>query len=214
MNKQNAITSAVRELRIRLGDTQQEFASRTKMAISTVVRYELSRPPKGKALLELKNLAENHGFNDIARVFSYALGQSVTTETAALNSVITTLWWNRDSLIGWPQFASHLVNQLVSLIAIKRKHPTKMPESIDELEAQLVQLRSVLFGVALKEINIAASKIFKKSSGLTREQAYTEALAQNPELYNKYLTERSKAARDTGFEESLAAPSDDKHRPK
>ncbi|SPF32062.1 hypothetical protein SBA4_1090008 [Candidatus Sulfopaludibacter sp. SbA4] len=64
---QNEVTEAVRSLRKRLGDTQQQFANRLGMAISTVVRYELSRPPRGKVLRTLEALAVNSaGFREAA----------------------------------------------------------------------------------------------------------------------------------------------------
>ena len=65
---QNAVTDAVRRLRLALGETQQQFAARTGLAISTVVRYELSRPPRGNALEQFKALAEKNGLREIAQL--------------------------------------------------------------------------------------------------------------------------------------------------
>jgi len=203
----NAVTAAVKRLRLALGDTQQQFATRTGLAISTVVRYELSRPPKGEVLEQLKALAEQNGLRDIATVFSYALGgQDLTPETAALNSAIASLWWNRKALADWPKLARCLADQLRNLIDVKRKQPDEVPESIEELETQLVQLRSALFGAVQDEINSEASKILEEKSGLSWERAQFEALTRNPELYQRYLAERAKAAMGTQFEESLSTP--------
>jgi transcriptional regulator with XRE-family HTH domain len=69
----NKVTEAVRDLRNRLGDTQQQFANRLGMAISTIVRYELSRPPRGRVLADLENLAVNNGCSVEAAVFRNAL---------------------------------------------------------------------------------------------------------------------------------------------
>lgn len=63
------IKAAVKELRKALGDTQQQFAARLKLAISTVVRYELSREPKGAMLIQFHNLAVEQGRQDLAQVF-------------------------------------------------------------------------------------------------------------------------------------------------
>jgi transcriptional regulator with XRE-family HTH domain len=71
------VTSAVRSLRTRLGDTQQKFAARIGSAISTVVRYELNRPPRGKVLAQLEKLASDHGFDEEAAVFRKALAQEL-----------------------------------------------------------------------------------------------------------------------------------------
>jgi transcriptional regulator with XRE-family HTH domain len=51
------IAAAVKRLRVALGDTQQSFAGRLNLAISTVVRYETSRPPSGRYLLVLRDIA-------------------------------------------------------------------------------------------------------------------------------------------------------------
>lgn len=50
---------AVKDLRAALGDTQQAFAHRLGLAISTVVRYELTRSPRGAELGRFYNLALN-----------------------------------------------------------------------------------------------------------------------------------------------------------
>ena len=80
----NEITNAVRSLRKRLGDTQQQFAHRLGMAISTVVRYELSRPPRGKVLADLQRLAENNGFYREAAIFQKAFNEEFDIESADL----------------------------------------------------------------------------------------------------------------------------------
>jgi transcriptional regulator with XRE-family HTH domain len=48
------------ELRTSLGDTQEEFAARLRTALSTVARYETSRPPAGAMLLRLAAVAEQN----------------------------------------------------------------------------------------------------------------------------------------------------------
>jgi transcriptional regulator with XRE-family HTH domain len=68
----NPVSQAVRRLRLGLGDTQQQFANRLGLAISTVVRYELSRPPSGKALAQLDRVAMEHGLDECALIFRNA----------------------------------------------------------------------------------------------------------------------------------------------
>ncbi len=64
---------AVRSLREAMGETQQQFATRLHIAISTAVRYERSRPPRGEALATFLNLAVTIGESEIAEVFRGAL---------------------------------------------------------------------------------------------------------------------------------------------
>jgi transcriptional regulator with XRE-family HTH domain len=199
---QNTLTDATRRLRLALGDTQQQFAQRTGLAISTVVRYELSRPPHGKALAQFAVLAERNGLHDVARTFAYAAGNA--PETAPMHAAMDSLWFNRENLAGWPMLAHHLCTELESLVELKRKQPDSVDEKLEDLETQLIHLRSVLFGTAPDQVNEAAAKIAAEDPTLTWGKAYERALKENPELYARYLQERADAARGTSSESSLA----------
>jgi transcriptional regulator with XRE-family HTH domain len=67
------VRETVKRLRLALGDTQQAFANRLGLAISTVVRYELTRAPRGRALVQFAELAMANGLDDCAKVFRNAL---------------------------------------------------------------------------------------------------------------------------------------------
>jgi len=67
------LARAVKALRVGLGDTQQKFANRLGIAISTAVRYETNRPPSGEILSRLYWLAVNHGLADVAGMFHRAV---------------------------------------------------------------------------------------------------------------------------------------------
>ena len=73
----NPVCRAVRRLRVDLGDTQQQFANRLGLAISTVVRYEISRPPHGKALAQLERLAMENGLDECALIFRNSLREEL-----------------------------------------------------------------------------------------------------------------------------------------
>jgi transcriptional regulator with XRE-family HTH domain len=73
----NIVCQAVRSLREKLGDTQQQFATRLNMAISTVVRYELTRAPQGEVLVKFMNLAAGNGADELAEVFRGALSEQL-----------------------------------------------------------------------------------------------------------------------------------------
>src|SRR5215831_17662818 len=78
-DKQNEdqLTGLVRKLRLALGDTQQQFASRLGLAIATVVRYEHNRPPKAKALARLEQVACEKGLEEYAAAFRRALNMDL-----------------------------------------------------------------------------------------------------------------------------------------
>lgn len=67
----------VRELRLAMGHTQQSFANFLGLSIATVVRYEISRAPKGRALAKLAKVAEEAGLHDIARRLHEALAEQL-----------------------------------------------------------------------------------------------------------------------------------------
>ncbi len=67
------IKEAVRTLRQALGDTQQAFAHRLGLAISTVVRYELTRAPRGVELARFWKLAVEHDLRGHADTFALAM---------------------------------------------------------------------------------------------------------------------------------------------
>jgi transcriptional regulator with XRE-family HTH domain len=71
------ISIAVRKLRQALGETQQQFAFRTQTAIRTIARYETTRPPKGKALVQFLELAKANGLREELELFHRALHEEM-----------------------------------------------------------------------------------------------------------------------------------------
>lgn len=76
----NDLVEAVKALRKALGDTQRSFAERLKLAIPTVVRYESTRAPSGKALAQLAHVASSNGFHEYAAIFRRALADESAGE--------------------------------------------------------------------------------------------------------------------------------------
>ena len=94
----NPVSDAVRKLRESLNQTQQEFAQRLGTAITTIARWETTRPPKGKALSDLSALAHDSAalnsdskqgdsatlFRELATLFRNALAKELgVTEIVA-----------------------------------------------------------------------------------------------------------------------------------
>ena len=72
MKQRHPVAQAVRQLRIALGESQQQFAYRTKTAIRTIARYETTDPPGGKRLMDFETLAREKGLADLADIFRKA----------------------------------------------------------------------------------------------------------------------------------------------
>ena len=68
----NAVSETVRKLRGSFGETQEEFARRMDTAVVTIARWETSRPPRGKALKALAELARSKSLPEYADVFEQA----------------------------------------------------------------------------------------------------------------------------------------------
>jgi len=67
------LSKAALQLRLALGETQQQFAARLGTAITTIARYETVRPPSGLHLGPYLKVAAEHRFLDIAIVFKKAI---------------------------------------------------------------------------------------------------------------------------------------------
>jgi transcriptional regulator with XRE-family HTH domain len=117
-------TGAVLALRKKLGDTQQQFAHRLGLAIATVVRYESTRAPKGKALAALAEVATQNGCTAEAATLSAALAEELGSwSTGGLNLNIEPhtdterLWVSATlAVLRNPQY-THLVPKLTALLA-------------------------------------------------------------------------------------------------
>lgn len=76
---------AIKELRTHLGESQQEFSNRLGVVVRTVARYELEKPPRTDALLNLAAVAEAAGRNDLATVFRRARARFFWTRVENVN---------------------------------------------------------------------------------------------------------------------------------
>lgn len=66
------INQAIKQLRIRLNETQIVFATRIGSAAVSVSRYENSCRPKAAMRHKLESLARSHGWVDIANTIMFA----------------------------------------------------------------------------------------------------------------------------------------------
>jgi transcriptional regulator with XRE-family HTH domain len=80
--RSDPVCRAVRALRESIGETQQQFANRLHIAISTAVRYELTRPPRGEALVQFINLAATAGQAGLADFFRKAFVDQIGYDLA------------------------------------------------------------------------------------------------------------------------------------
>ena len=73
----SAITAAVKQLREIVGDTQQRFANRLGLAVSSVARYDAGKKPDTPVLLKLADVAEQCGHRELSAVFYRAVNDEI-----------------------------------------------------------------------------------------------------------------------------------------
>jgi transcriptional regulator with XRE-family HTH domain len=192
------LLQAVRELRLSLGDTQQSFAHRLGLAISTVVRYELTRAPKGQALALLARLAESQGRHDLGKPFIEALEKELggsnplipCYEEHALSQTFIDVYRNH------PQLILATVVSLLVAEAIKDD-----PIRHNQLEVLLVLLRKAN-GPVMAKVKARIKEIMA-TKGISEAQASQEVMLSEPALYLELLKENQGAAKGTIFENTM-----------
>jgi transcriptional regulator with XRE-family HTH domain len=83
-------------LRIALSMTQQQFAVKMEWSISSVVRYETSRPPRGHALVELERVAVDSNFDDFSRCLRLAIRRDLGIIDALIRRMAEDLEYYRE----------------------------------------------------------------------------------------------------------------------
>ena len=72
------VAFAIRELRLRLGETQLQFAVRTRLGLASITRYETgAQQPKASILKALCAVAKSQKCPDLARMLDQALDNRV-----------------------------------------------------------------------------------------------------------------------------------------
>jgi DNA-binding transcriptional regulator YiaG len=81
--QKSEISDSIRKLRRALDETQPVFAKRLGVVMSTLVRYELTRPPRGAVLARLARIAEEQHQQECAQIFRKALADEVGEQIQA-----------------------------------------------------------------------------------------------------------------------------------
>jgi len=155
----NELQSTVRKLRVALDQTQEEFAQRLGVTRVTVARYEQSRPPAGKALAALEELAAEHGLDDYATVFRRAL----TDELGAPRPEPSQ---GPQSTIRFKDGEEEELCRAL-LDVLRKRHWVKRRRPLREILAPVVQERQqdAEFFEAIKASMIGIVRLLKKGHG-------------------------------------------------
>lgn len=202
------LVSAVKRLRAELKLTQPAFAKRVGLSVRAVAYYERDREPSGEILQRLGSLAARHGRNDLAKIFSDALGQELqdkttpsTSEESAWVQALLLVLRNRSLLPVSQKISTELVAALESLAEAARKPSARM--NLAKVEEVLVELRYRIAPTAEKKIEELA-RARARETGEAIGRARIDIIHERPDLYQDYLDDRAAAAKGTGFESSMA----------
>src|SRR5689334_11883958 len=86
--ERSPLSEALIQLRQTLGHSQQQFASRTGLAVTTIARYETSRPPRGRELGIFHRLAVEAHRPDIAAAFGEAMADELSMKAERIPRTI------------------------------------------------------------------------------------------------------------------------------
>jgi len=142
--------SAVRKLRMAMECTQQEFAHRLGLAIATVVRYEHNRPPRGKALAKLEQIAAAHGMEEYAAVFRRALGSELGAPPPAPTGLTVEAKDEEEKnllvalldALRKPGYAKEAktVRRILGPVVVRRRSDAEVHEAIEVAQLSIVRL--------------------------------------------------------------------------
>jgi transcriptional regulator with XRE-family HTH domain len=112
------VPEAVRELRNAYKESQQYFATRLKMSISSVAYYELGvRHPDVGAALKFYRAADDIGRHDLADIFADSVRASVDYLPLQVADAEEYLWLRRAQIVLRAEHFAHLRGKLIQLLS-------------------------------------------------------------------------------------------------
>ena len=190
------LTEAVKALRLTLGDTQQQFAQRLGLAISTVVRYESTRAPRGDALAKLYKLALDNKLRRIAAMFQAVvlreLGEPPNRKhLAETEAVLTELLEKLEdkSFIGQSLNPSEKVEAAIDGI----EKTLRLIEEMKPFSMTSTELQDEAFQNTWEPEQVLESLITEKLRGhpeMSRESAFLDVQVEHPEAFKRVLRAR------------------------
>lgn len=157
--KRSALAKAIRTFRAALGDTQQEFAVRVGLAVTTIARYETNSPPSADVLAKLAELARNSELPLFAKIFEEKLEPQERVDVEEFSALKVVLKWAIENLE-----PSALRRARIALAVLR----SYSDETYERLEEELDRALAMVD----EEISKVAGAILR---------------TQNPEIHEKYL---------------------------
>jgi transcriptional regulator with XRE-family HTH domain len=211
------MAKAIRRFRLKLGDTQQQLASRIGISITSVARYETNSPPSDEVLTRLAELARDLQLPRFAAIFDKKVRPENAMnllEFAAVQSLlresIETLTPQRledakaalDCLMGG-EAAADMIDTLTSRMVMSEESSRSSPENTPSSEAPQTE------GAVLKEFHADLAAI----SGLD-PPSDEPGFVQLPKLLHEYANGQQPTIRKAETEDAAISEgpgSDESH---
>ena len=108
-----AVRAAVRNMRLALGESQEQFAKRLKTTVRTISRYETDQPPRGFALQKMWQIAKgDKRCDDYVEEFAEAIRDEITVQITTSEFMAHLAETVRASVL--PQLHETVVTQIAA----------------------------------------------------------------------------------------------------
>jgi transcriptional regulator with XRE-family HTH domain len=189
----NELGDAIRSLRSGLNESQQAFAYRMKTAIRTISRYETVQPPKGKALLQLADVARAAGRGDLTEIFHRhfydefaAFGDDIRKDAhIIMNRLYFALGgdvWLADQIRGYLATVRRDKRLIVPMLMELDDKPIDSGIIRRHWEHDLVSIRKRI-GQSGEQIRETFAQEYAQDMGVTEDEAIRYTRSRFPELW-------------------------------
>jgi transcriptional regulator with XRE-family HTH domain len=186
-----ALAQVLRQLRMTLGESQEQFAHRVQSSVRTIARWEGGQSsPSVPAIVKLTQIAESNGVHPVAAVLADSLAMEIGTyqlyEFASRVQVWNTAMAEIEAYAysSWEEIAENIEVQLTKIRDANKDNVQRYNE-LEKLVSQVHQ--TTLTPVAEFEKLIATRS---KVKGIAREAAIVEILSENPDLCERLKRDR------------------------
>lgn len=213
------VATAIRQLRLELRESQQQFSERLGVTVRTIARYEADRPPRGNILLRLSDIADGCGRKDLRKVFIDAEEVEVSSRVSPVAGAIRRLRYELDFT---QQQLADATDLPVSAIAGAETHAYPGEDAIKKLKkiARVHKLAEIEIALNKKWDGKSRELDSRKREPLDRAEMHSQmfdqtlafgGIAGDPSKSTAHLEGIRSSANRAAGELKMLLPSEDQH---
>ena len=191
----DSLATVIKELRSKVGDSQQAFANRLGLSVRAIANYEAGRIPKTEVLWRFIGIASDHGLHQLGQELSRAFSermkgneQPANSEESAFVRGMLALARNRHLLPTWPAIGRQMLVALKNLLAAAKRHEAVRTDT-EELEELVEAMRQVVEPTAMESLRRLAVER-RRQTGEEFDAALAAVLNEQPGLARELFEER------------------------